>query len=64
MAAYNRKHSVGLAYAHKYEGIEKMKQDVRNVFREKSISQISDNVLQSLKSGQVRKLESLERSKQ
>lgn len=62
MAAYNRKHSVGLAYAHKYEGVQKAKPDARHLFKEKSISQISDNVIQSLHPSAVKKLKSLERN--
>ena len=56
MAAYNRKHSVGLGYAHKYEGVPKMKKDARDLFRETSMSQISDYVIQTLKPGAVKKL--------
>ena len=71
MAAYNRKHSVGLAYAHKYEGgpgrldgaYSTVRGDARHVFRDTSMSQISETVLQTLEPSAVKRLDRLEKNR-
>lgn len=60
IASYNSKHSMGLANAHKYQGGDRRTNDVRNIFRETNMSQMSDSVLQSLQPGAVKKLRTLE----
>ena len=60
MAVYNSKHSVGLSNSYKYHGADRNIGDARNIFRETSMSQISDCALQCLQPGAVKKLQRLE----
>lgn len=59
MAEYNSKHTP-LSFPVKYHGGERMVNDARNIFRETSMSQMSESVLQSLQPGAVKKLQTLE----